>query len=59
MNIILIFLVGILMGAFNFAFYLYGVHVGQKKTEDAVTVDDTNKEAFKQLMEWQSYGGNK
>ena len=44
------------MGAFNLAFYLYGVHVGERKTpEDAVTVTKQNKEFIKQLMEWRNY----
>lgn len=56
MNLILIFLTGTLMGAFNLAFYLYGVHVGSKsKDEDAVTVTKENQEFIKQLMEWRNY----
>lgn len=56
MNLILIFLTGTLMGAFNMAFYLYGVHVGERKTpDDAVTVTKQNQEFIKQLMEWRNY----
>lgn len=56
MNLILIFLTGTLMGAFNLAFYLYGVHVGKRNSpEDAVTVTKENKEFIKQLMEWRNY----
>lgn len=58
MNIILIFLTGTLMGAFNFAFYLYGVHVGSaKQKEDGVTVTKENENFIKEMMEWRSYGG--
>lgn len=58
MNIILIFLTGILMGAFNFAFYLYGVHVGStKQKEDGVTVTKENEDFIREMMEWRSYGG--
>lgn len=56
MNLILIFLTGALMGAFNLAFYLYGVHVGKKKSqEDGVTVTKENQDFIKQLMEWRNY----
>ena len=56
MNLILIFLTGTLMGAFNLAFYLYGVHIGERKSpDDAVTVTKQNKEFIKQLMEWRNY----
>ncbi len=56
MNLILIFLTGTLMGAFNLAFYLYGVHVGKKKSqEDGVTVTKENQDFIKQLMEWRNY----
>lgn len=58
MNFILIILCGILMGAFNFAFYLYGVHVGStKQKEDGVTVTKENVDFVKEMMEWRSYGG--
>lgn len=56
MNLILIFLTGTLMGAFNLAFYLYGVHVGERKSpDDAITVTKQNQEFIKQLMEWRNY----
>lgn len=58
MNIILILLTGTLMGAFNFAFYLYGVHVGStKQKEDGVTVTKENEDFIREMMEWRSYGG--
>lgn len=58
MNLILIVLCSILMGAFNFAFYLYGVHVGSKRTkEDGVTVTKENEDFIREMMEWRSYGG--
>ncbi len=56
MNLILIFLTGALMGAFNLTFYLYGVHVGERKSpDDAITVTKQNQEFIKQLMEWRNY----
>ena len=58
MNLILIVLCGILMGAFNFAFFLLGYYVrGQKKDEDALEVTDHNKEAVASIMRWMNYGG--
>ena len=57
MNLILIFLTGTLMGAFNFGFFLLGYYVRGKKKEDAVQLDDTNKEAVKELINWIGYGG--
>lgn len=58
MNLILIFLCSILMGAFNFAFYLYGFRRGtEQKKEDGVTVTKENVDFIKEMMEWRSYGG--
>ena len=56
MNIILIYLCGILMGAFNFGFFLLGYYVRSKKKEEpAVEVNEKNIESVKQLMNWMKY----
>lgn len=58
MNIILIFLTGILMGAFNVGFFILGYYLrGQKQEDNAVKVTEENKEAIKELMNWINYGG--
>ena len=58
MNLILIVLCGILMGAFNFAFFLLGYYVRDKKKDsDAVEITDHNKEAVASIMQWMNYGG--
>lgn len=58
MNLILIVLCGVLMGAFNMGFFLLGYYVrDRKKDEDAVEVTDTNKEAIASIMRWMNYGG--
>ena len=55
-EIVYIFMTSAIMGAFNLAFFLYGVHVGKKKSqEDGVTVTKENQDFIKQLMEWRNY----
>ena len=58
MQAILIVLCGILMGAFNFGFFILGYYVRDKKqSEDAVEVTEANAESLKRIMEWIGYGG--
>lgn len=58
MNIILIFLVGTLMGAFNFGFFLLGYYVRDKKPSDeGITVTKDNREFIEEMMKWRNYGG--
>lgn len=58
MNVILIFLCSILMGAFNFASFCLGYYVrGKKSNEDAVKVTKDNAEFIAEMMNWRSYGG--
>jgi len=62
MNLILIVLCGILMGAFNFAFFLFGFHVGKKEgekqaNENSVEVNEINKDMVKDIASWIGYGG--
>ena len=46
------------MGAFNFAFYLFGKYEGRKESSnDGVTVTKQNQNSIKELMEWKNYGG--
>ena len=60
MNIILIFLCSILMGAFNFAFFLLGYYLRDKKpSEDGVTVTKENAEFINEMMKWRAYGGER
>jgi len=58
MNIVLIFLVGTLMGAFNFGFFLLGYYVCSKKpVEDGMKVTKENAEFVEEMMKWRMYGG--
>lgn len=58
MELILIILAGILMGAFNFGFFCLGYYVRSKKPDDnTVTVTEQNKEAIKNIAEWLNYKG--
>lgn len=60
MNLILIVLCGILMGAFNFASFCLGYYVrDKKKIEDGMTVTKENAEFVEEMMKWRSYGGGK
>lgn len=58
MNVILIFLCSILMGAFNFAFFCLGYYVrGKKPNEEAVKITKENAELVAEMMNWRAYGG--
>ena len=58
MNLILIVLCGILMGAFNLGFFMLGYYVrGKQTTEDGVTVTKENKEFIEEMMRWRNYNG--
>ncbi len=58
MNVILIFLCGILMGAFNFGFFCLGyLYRDRKPVEDGVTVTKDNAELINEMMKWRQYGG--
>lgn len=60
MNLILIVLCGILMGAFNFGFFCLGYYVrDKKKDDDALEVTNDNAEVVKGLADWLNYGGRK
>ena len=60
MNVILIILCGILMGAFNFTFFLLGYYLRDKKpSEDGVTVTKENAEFINEMMKWRAYGGER
>lgn len=46
------------MGAFNLGFFMLGYYVrSRRKDEDAVEVNESNKEAIKEIMNWIQYGG--
>ena len=58
MNIILIFLCGILMGALNFGFFCFGYYIRSlKKTEEGLTATRENKEFIEEMMKWRNYNG--
>ena len=61
MNVILIMIAGILMGAFNFGFFILGYLYSDKyqKKPDTVELNEDNKEAVKELIEWIGYGGKR
>lgn len=60
MTVILIMLVGVLMGAFNFGFLCLGYYLGAKKQNDeALSVTKENEEWVKQMAEWKAYMGGK
>lgn len=58
MNIILIVLCGILMGACNFGFFILGYYARSRKTpEDGVVATKENKEFIEEMMRWRNYHG--
>lgn len=58
MNLILIILTGILMGAFNLGFFMLGYYVKSKRPDnDGMTLTKDNAEFVKEMMEWKNYGG--
>lgn len=60
MQVILTMLCGILMGAFNFGFFLLGYYVRDKKPSDeGITVTNANKEFITEMMQWRNYNGGK
>lgn len=60
MNLILIVLCGILMGAFNFGFFCLGYYVKSKQPiEDGMTVTKDNADFINEMMKWRAYGGDK
>lgn len=58
MNLILIVLCGILMGAFNFGFFILGYYVHSKKQpENGVVATNENKDFIEEMMKWRNYNG--
>lgn len=58
MQIILIFLCGILMGAFNFGFFMLGYYIrGKKTTEDGLVATKDNQDFIEEMMRWRNYNG--
>lgn len=56
MEVILIVIAGILMGAFNVGFFLLGYHFHKKEeNQNAVVLDSKNKDAIKDMVEWMNY----
>ena len=60
MNFILIMLVGTLMGAFNFGFFLLGYYVRTKREpKEGIELNKNNAEFIDEMMKWRNYGGSK
>lgn len=58
MNLILIVLCGILMGAFNLGFFILGYNFGRNKTaQEGVTVTKENQDFIEEMMKWRNYNG--
>ena len=58
MNLILIILTGVLMGAFNFAFFAIGYYLGTKRTkQEGIEATKENAEFINEMMKWRMYGG--
>lgn len=58
MNLILIVLCGILMGAFNFGFFILGYYARSKKQPDnGVVATNENKDFIEEMMKWRNYNG--
>ena len=58
MTTVLIILTGVLMGAFNFGFFLLGYYLrGTKTSEDGVTVTKENQEFIEEMMRWKNFNG--
>lgn len=58
MELILIILCGILMGAFNFGFLVLGYYIRSKKpNEDGVRLTQNNKDVIRNMVDWMNYTG--
>ena len=58
MEIILIFLTGTLMGAFNFGFFCLGYYLkGKKNNDEGVAVTDRNSDFIKDMAKWRAFNG--
>ena len=58
MELILIVLTGILMGAFNFGFFLLGYYVHTKvEPKEGIELTKDNAEFVDEMMKWRAYGG--
>jgi len=60
MELILIVLCGILMGAINVGCFMLGYYFrGKNPTEEGVTVTQDNRDFITEMMEWRNYNGGK
>ena len=58
MELILIVLVSVLMGAFNFGFFLLGYYVHSKvEPKEGIELTKDNAEFVDEMMKWRAYGG--
>jgi hypothetical protein len=59
MNLILIVLCGVMMGAFNFGFFCLGYYVKSKQpADDGVKLTKDNADFIEEMMKWRQYGGD-
>ena len=53
-----IMLCGILMGAFNFGFFMLGYYVRSlKKEEDGMVATKQDREFIEEMMRWRNFNG--
>ncbi len=58
MQVILIVLCGILMGAINLGFFMLGYYVrGRRPSEEGLTVTKENQSFIEEMMKWRNYNG--
>jgi hypothetical protein len=58
MELILIVLVSVLMGAFNFGFFLLGYYVHSKvEPKEGIELTKENADFVNEMMKWRAYGG--
>lgn len=60
MDVILILLAGIMLGAINLGFFGLGYYIrSKKKDENVVELTQENLDSFKKISQWMYYGGGK
>lgn len=57
MEIILIVLTGVLMGAFNVAFFYLGYLRGKETKEEGIVATKENSEFIDEMMKWRMFNG--
>ena len=58
MELLLVCLVSVFMGAFNFGFFLLGYYVHSKvEPKEGIELTKDNAEFVNEMMKWRAYGG--